>query len=186
VTLSLSFLLTSAALLTVSVLLLKQALRRSSQSGLSWISEGAAFSRERDALALEIGERIFSAEDWEIVRRETTRRFARGFRDERTALALQWLGLVRGQVSRLVHDHRRVARLDASVSVADELAMLAQFLLFELTTGILWGLILIHGPSNVAKFLVYSLDLGRKLREMAREDIPDSSSAAVAIVKTNS
>jgi hypothetical protein len=185
-TFSLGLLLISATLLTVSVLLLCSVLRSISRSRGYWIPDAAVFSWEEDDLALEIGGRIFSGEDWEIVRSETTPRFARGFRDERIVLALEWLCLVRRQVRRLVRDYRRLARFDVNARAADELAIAAHFLFFELTVGILCGLIWIHGPSNVAKLLAWSLDSARKVRRITRHVAPDSSAAASGIISTNS
>jgi hypothetical protein len=184
-TLSLWLLPIGAVLLLLSVVVLGKALRRRVEGGIYWDLECAMF-KEDDFLALEIGERIFSKEDWEIVRNETTRHFARAFRDERSTLAIAWLGLVRSQVRRLIHDYRLLARVDRSVRVADELAMAAQFLLFELTTAAMRGLILIQGPSHVARVLAFSLDSARRLRRMVRDVVPDSASLDIGIVKTNS
>jgi len=186
VTVSVYLFVTSAALLTASVLLLRRSLLRGVDGGVHWIADSTAFSHKTDSLALEIGERIFDPVDWEIVRREATHPFARRFRDERTFLALGWLRLVRNQVRHLVHDYRRAARADESVKAAEELGMALQFLLFELTTGLLWCLIAIHGPSGAAKLLGWSLDSARNLRRITGEAVPDGFSAAIGIVKTNS
>jgi hypothetical protein len=177
-------LLASAAFLTVSILAWKQALQRTSRRGIYWISPTGP-SYERGGLDLEIGERIFSAADWEIVRSETKGSFARGFRDERTVLALEWLRLLRSQVRSLVDEYRLLARMDGNVRVVDELQMAVQFFLFELTTGLLCWLILIHGPSRVARVFAWSLDSGQELRRMVRQVAPKPSAAASGIVKTS-
>jgi hypothetical protein len=179
-------LLTSGVLLAVSLLVLWGSLRWGSHGGIHWTAESAEWRRERDGLALEIGERIFDSADWEMVRREATPRLARRFRKERTFLALEWLRLVRNQVRHLVREYRRAARVDESVSAAGELGMAIQILLFELTTGLLWCLIAIHGPSGAAKLLGWSLDSARKLRRITGEAASDAFAGAAGIVKTNS
>lgn len=169
------FFLVSVALVIASAHLLKRALSRNSDDGTSWAS--ARPSREQDFLALEIGERIFDAKDWELVRRETPRRFARKFRDERAALALDWLSRIEDEVARLVHEHRRAARTSKNASTIEELGLAFEFFVFQLTTGILRCLILMRGPVNTGKLLGCCLDSAREVRRIAKGAGPHASSA---------
>src|SRR5260370_17388048 len=58
-----------------------------------------------DPLDSELSARIFDPEDADFVACETSRRDAPQFPPARTALALDWLREVRGQVSQLIRAH---------------------------------------------------------------------------------
>lgn len=171
-------LLIGAALLVTSALLLR--LRRCSDIEVFGMSAGPDSREEHDDLALEIGEHIFSPHDWQLVKRETSRRFADRFREERTLLALDWLRGVRGRVRSLVRKHRAVSRLDSSAKVTEELRLACQFFLFELTTAVLCGLILVQGPSGAAGLLGRSLDSAQRLKRIAQGPVGEAAPTGIA------
>src|SRR5260370_28214047 len=53
----------------------------------------------------DLGERIFSLQDWDFVRSETTLEIQRIFQREGGVLAISWLRRTRRQVSRLMRAH---------------------------------------------------------------------------------
>jgi hypothetical protein len=144
------------------------------------------FPHNHDAMALEAGAGIFNSDDWDIVTRETSREFARKFRYERTVLALDWLRLVRAEVRRLVREHRHAARVHTGIRTVDEAKLAFEFLSFELSTAILWCLVVVRGPIRAARLLGQSLDSARELRRIAEGVMPNRGSSLSGIVKTNS
>jgi hypothetical protein len=177
--------LISVATLTISVFLLKCAVRRGSDGGINWTDEDVSFGLKEDPLDLEVSARIFNPEDSDFVASETSRQFTRRFREERTALALGWLRRVRTLVSRLIRSHRRAAPGNRDLKPTDELKLVFEFLLFQLMSGILWCVIWVHGPLHAAKLVRWSLELAGKLRRITEEIVPVATSAAGEIIKTN-
>ena len=177
--------LISVATLTISVFLLKHAVRRSSEGGVHWTEEDVSVAPNEDTFAVEIGARIFNPEDMDFVSGETSRQFASRFREERTALALGWLRGVRRQVSRLVRDYRLTARGNPDLKPTGELRILFEFLLFQLTSGILYCVVWVHGPLHAARLLEWSRALTGELRKIAEDAIPVAISATVEIIETD-
>src|SRR5438105_2083574 len=125
-----------------------------------------------DCLTSELSARIFDPEDLDFVASETPRQLTRQFRRERTALALDWLRAVRGQVNQLIRDHLRAARGNPDLKPADEIRLGFEFLLFQLTSGILYLVIWAYGPPRAAKLVGYSLDLAAQLRKVTEDVLP--------------
>jgi hypothetical protein len=168
--------LASIVALTISVLLLRRVV--GPRSGDEFICAEDNCWQEDDVLAAEVAERIFNPEDSEFVAGETSQRFTRKFRHERTALALDWLRLVRRHVVRVFRDHRRAARGNSEVAPVDEFRLVFEFLLFQVTSGILYCLIWVNGPLHTARLLGWSLDLAWKFRKIAESVMPGNASAA--------
>jgi hypothetical protein len=183
VTASSGLFLFSVILLLFSWFLLQRAFRGEQRE---WTPDANFPGLEDDPLALEVGAGIFNADDWELVRREASAEFTRGFRYERTMLALEWLTLVRAKVRRLVRDHRRAVRFNSSVRTVDEVRLMVEFVSFEVVTAVLWCVVFVRGPVHAARLLRWSLECARKLRNIADRLAPDSGSALNGIVKTNS
>lgn len=137
-----------------------------------------------DPLNSELSARIFDPEDADFVSREMSRGDARQFRQERTALALDWLRAVRGQVKQLIQTHVRAVRGDAGLKPADEIRVGFEFLLFQLTSGILYSVVWAFGPQRAAKLVGYSLELAGQLRKVATEDVfPAGRHVAVELLE---
>lgn len=144
----------------ISFILLKHSARRNSGGGLYWTQEDEP---KVDSTTLEIPAKIFSREDSDFVASETSAGFARKFRDERAIIALCWVRRVRCEVSILIHYHRRRARENPDAKPIDELKLALDFLLFELTSGILCCFIWLFGPVHAATLLAWSMDLPKRL-----------------------
>ncbi len=136
-----------------------------------------------DPLDSELSARIFDPEDADFVACETSRRDARQFRQGRTALALDWLREVRGQVNQLIRAHVRAVRGNASLKPADEIRLGFEFLLFQLTSGILYLVISACGPPRVAKLVGYSLELAGQLRMVTEDVLPADRQVAVELLE---
>lgn len=136
-----------------------------------------------DPLNSELSARIFDPEDAAFVASETSRRNARKFRQERTVLALDWLRAVRGQVNQLIRAHVRAARGDAGLKPTDEIRLGFEFVLFQLTSGILYLVIWACGPPRAAKFVGYSLELAGQLRKVTEDVLPAGRQVAVELLE---
>ena len=137
---------------------------------------------EWDSLDSELGTRIFDPEDSEFIASETSRQTARKFRRERTALALDWLRATRGQVNQLMRAHLKASRANDDLKPADEIRLWFDFLLFQVTSGILYLVIWVCGPPRAGEFVGYSLELVGKLRDIAEDVLPASSQAVVELM----
>jgi hypothetical protein len=135
-----------------------------------------------DPLNSELSARIFDPEDANFVASEMSRDDARQFRRERTALALDWLRAVRGQVNQLIRAHVRAARRNAGLKPADEIRLGFEFLLFQLTSGILYFVIWTFGPPNAAKLVGYSLELAGQLQKVSEDVLPPGRQVAVELL----
>jgi len=60
-----------------------------------------------DSLSLELGAQIFSSEDLDFVAQGSSSKLLRSFREERAALALEWLEQVRDEIGRSMGEHVR-------------------------------------------------------------------------------
>jgi len=134
------------------------------------------------SLTSELSARIFDPEDLNFVASETSRQLTRQFRQERTALALDWLRAVRRDVNQLIRAHLRAARGNADLKPADEIKLGFEFLVFQLTSGILYLVIWAFGPPRAAKLVGYSLELARQLRKVTKNVLPAGHLVAVEIM----
>ncbi len=137
---------------------------------------------EWDSLASELSARIFDPEDADFVAREMPGKHARQFRQERTGLALEWLRAVRGQVNQLIRGHLRAARGSNDLKPADEIRLWFEFLLFQLTSGILYLIIWAYGPTRAARLVGYSLELAGQLRKVTDDVIPSGRQVAAELM----
>ena len=135
-----------------------------------------------DPLTSELSARIFDPEDSDFVASESSRQMARSFRRQRAALALDWLVEVRKHVSLLMGAHRRAARSNPDLKPGDELRLGFGFLLFEVTTGILYLVIWVIGPTHAASLVGYSLQLAERLGKMTEAILPAGSRVAVELL----
>jgi len=87
-------------------------------------------------------------------------------------LALDWLRAVRGQVNHLIRAHLRAARGNAELKPAEEIKLGFEFLVFQLTSGILYLVIWAFGPPRAAKLVGYSLELAGQMRKVTEDILP--------------
>lgn len=174
-------LLAGILMLIASVLVLK----RSARDARINRSEASLLPVE-DALTLELGPRIFAAEDYDFVQLNTARSFRRRFRAERTALALAWLDQVRGGIGGLIRAHVRAVRGNANLRPADEVKLGFEFLVFRLMLGLLYGAVWLRGPSAAARLVGSCVELAEELKRMSAEGLPVAGSMAAEIMNGNS
>ncbi|HET8921877.1 MAG TPA: hypothetical protein VFN26_02655 [Candidatus Acidoferrum sp.] len=166
------FLMAAVAILGVCLLLSRRAGRRDFDREAYGTGQETFLLFGRDSVDSELSARIFDPEDLDFVAIETSRRNARQFRQERTALALDWLRAVRGQVNQSIRAHVRDARENAGLKPSDEIRLGFEFLLFQLSSGILYLVIWVCGPPRAAKLLGYSLKLAAQLRNVTEDVLP--------------
>jgi hypothetical protein len=148
--------------------------------------EDRSIPSEPDYSRLELGPKIFDSVDSDFVARETSRHFARRFRQERTALALQWLSQTRRLTNRLMRAHAQSARANTDLRVKDEIALGLDFLGFQLVITILYAAVWLRGPFHAARLVGYSVSLGRRFQEMAQVVLPSTDSIAPETVVVTS
>jgi hypothetical protein len=165
-------LLATIIILTVCLFLSKRGRRRDSDGEVYGIEHETAGSFEWDPLTSELSGRIFDRKDADFVASESSRQITRQFRRERTALALDWLRAVRDQVNQLARAHFRASRENHDLKPADEIRLWVEFLLFQLTSGILYLVIWVCGPSRAAALFGYSLELVAQLQKVTEDILP--------------
>lgn len=172
-------LLAALTILNICLFLSRRSGRRDFDQGL----DGTSVPFGRDPLDSQLGVRIFDPEDADFVATETSGRDARQFRQERTALALDWLRAVRGQVNQLIRAHVRAARGNDGIKPADEIMLGFEFLLFQVTSGFLYLVIWACGPSRAGKLVGYSLELAGQLRKVTEDVLPAGRQVAVEFLE---
>jgi hypothetical protein len=175
--------LAALTILNICLFLSRRGWRRDFDREVGGIGPANSVPFPGDPLNSELRTRIFDPEDADFVASETSRRSARQFRQERTALALDWLRAVRGQVSQLIRAHVKAARGNADLKPADEIRLGFEFLLFQLTSGILYLVIWACGPPRAAKLVGYSLELAGQLRKVTEEVLPAGRQVAVELLE---
>ena len=137
--------------------------------------------RELDLLALELAARIFRADDSRLIAAETGPDFALWFDSERKTIALDWLREVRGRVRQIIREHRKVAGRRPDANPVQEMKLASEFVLFELTSGILFLLICLRGPADLSKAVERLLEGTARLRKAAERALsptrPEAQSA---------
>jgi hypothetical protein len=176
------FLLIGGIALAAFVLLVWSERQRSFNENLVTLDEDSSLPMGGDALTSELSARIFDPEDSDFVDGETSRQLARSFRRQRATLALDWLEEVRKEVSLLMRAHRGAARDNPDLKPADEVQLGFQFLLFQVTTGILYRVIWLIGPLHAARLVGYSLELAGQVRKMSEDILPASAQVAVELL----
>jgi len=90
----------------------------------------------------DLGNRIFSLQDWDFVSHETTLEIRRIFQKERAALAISWLQRTRRQVSLVMRTHaigvRNCGKLQAAVELKLLLSYLSLVMLIDFLIGLVW------------------------------------------------
>jgi len=175
-------LVAAVTVLGVSLLLLRRGGRRDFSRQVYGAGQETSLPFGWDSLTAELSARIFDPEDSDFVANETSRTLTRQFRQERTALALDWLRGVRGQVNQSIRAHFEAARGNPDIKPAGELRLGFEFLLFQLTSGILYLIVWAYGPPRAAKLVGYSLDLAWRLRKMTEDVLPVRGRVAVELV----
>ena len=176
------FLVIGAIAVAVPVLVLWRERQRGLNENLLEGEEETSPPFGGDPVTSELSARIFDPEDSEFVAGETSRQTARSFRRQRAALALDWLGEVRKEVSLLMRAHRRSARSNPDLTPAGELKLGFEFLLFQVTTGTLYLVIWLIGPLHAARLVGYSLELAGQLRKLSEDILPAGTRVAVELL----
>lgn len=177
-----SVLLVTVIILSVCLFLSRRDGRRDSDGEAYGIKHETARSFGWDPLTSELSGRIFDPEDSDFVASETSRQITQQFRRERAALALDWLRAVRGQVNQLMLAHFRASRLSDDLKPSDEIRLWFEFLLFQLTSGILYLVIWLCGPPRAAQLVGYSLGLAARLRKVTEDVLPAGRQVAAELM----
>ncbi len=177
-------LVATVIILTVCLFLSRRGRRRDSDGEVYGIEYETAASFEWDLLTSELRGRIFDREDSDFVASETSRQITRKFRRERTALALEWLRAIRDQVNQLMRAHLRASRGNDDLKPADEMRVWFEFLLFQLTSGILYLVTWACGPARAANLLGYSLELAARVRKVTEDVLPADRQVAVELMNS--
>jgi hypothetical protein len=138
-----------------------------------------------DSLSLELGAQIFSSEDLDFVAQGSSSKLLRSFREERAALALEWLEQVRYEIGRSMGEHVRAARVSRGLRTADELKLALEFALFQLSNRVLYCAVWLHGPLAAGNLVKYSTRLAAELKGLL-QNLPLAGSVAVEIIKDDS
>jgi len=176
------FLLAMVIILSACLFLSRRGRRRDSDGEAYGIECETAGSFAWDPLTSELSGRIFDREDSDFVANETSREITRQFRRARTALALDWLRAVRSRVNQVMRSHFRASRGNDDLKPADEIRLWFEFLLFQLTSGILYLVISVCGPARAAELVGYSLGLAAQLQKVTEEALPAGRQVAAELM----
>jgi hypothetical protein len=135
-----------------------------------------------DPLVSELGAKLFDAKDTEFVGRQCPQELARRFRAERTELALDWLSQLRKHANLLMREHARGARSDSNLKPADELKLALEFLLFQVSSGILYLTIWMFGPLRASRLVGYPVALAQELHKMTDVIAPTGAQVAAELL----
>jgi hypothetical protein len=177
-----SFVVAAVTILSVCLLLSRRGGRRDFDREGFGTGQETSLPGGSDSLTSELSARIFDPEDLNFVASEASRQLTRQFRRERTTLALDWLRAVRSQVNQLIRAHLKASRGNPDFKPADEIRLGFEFLLFQLTSGILYLAIWAFGPPRAAKLVGYSLELAGQLRKVTKDVLPAGHQVAVEIM----
>lgn len=176
------FLLAMVIILSACLFLSRRGRRRDFDGEAYGIEHETTGALAWDPLSSELSGRIFDREDSDFVATETSGQITRQFRRERTALALQWLRAIRDQVNQLMRAHMRTSRGNDDLKPADEIRLWFDFLLFQLTSGILYLVIWMCGPARAGELVGCSLGLATQLRKVTQEVLPAGRQAAAELM----
>ena len=176
------FLLAVVIVLSACLFLSRRGRRRDFEAEVHGIEPETAGSFGWDPLTSEMSGRIFNREDSDFVASETSRQIKRQFRRARTALGLDWLRAVRGQVNQSMRRHFRASRGNDDLKPADEIKLWFEFLLFQLTSGILYLVIWVCGPARAGELVGYSLGLVAQLQKVTEEALPAGRQVAAELM----
>lgn len=176
------FLLAVVIILGACLFLSRRGRRRDFEGGAYGIEHETTGALGWDPLTSELSGRIFDREDSDFVASETSRQITRQFRRERTALALEWLRAIRGRVNQLMRGHLRASRRNDDLKPADEIKLWFEFLLFQMTSGILYLVIWACGPARAVELVGYSLGLAAQLQKVTEEALPAGRQVAAELM----
>jgi hypothetical protein len=132
------FTLAGATVLVLLTILRIRAMKRRFVAGDYFATEVSSAPVDPSYSCVALGPKIFDSLDSAFVAQETSPRFARRFRQERTGLALEWLRQIRHQTNHLISVHAKSARANPDLRVKDEVALGFDFLVFQLIIGFLY------------------------------------------------
>jgi hypothetical protein len=112
----------------------------------------------------DLGERIFSPQDWDFVSRETPLEIQRMFQRERKVLAISWLRHTRMRVSQVMRAHVVVARQSEGLQLGAEVRLALNFVLFLILCDFLIGLIWLRGPVRTRRIVQQTFQWSTRLR----------------------
>jgi len=110
-----------------------------------------------------VGEKIFSAEDWEYVVKHSSREVQQRFLNERKAIAVCWLGQTRQGLDRLMRFHRKAIRGSANVAPAMEIRLALSYFSFVMAYDLLRGMIWLRGPFATASAVQFAFGMADQL-----------------------
>lgn len=163
------------------VLVLRR-LRRISEAGCYWMGTVLPTEPNADAFAVAIASRLFGNGDPEFLSGKVPTEFVRSFSEHRAGIALAWVRRERGRTLRLFREYRRTVRAVSSISPTDEVKVLGDLLIFQLTSVILCLLIVVRGPSHAVRFVRWSSEVAQKLQRFVDRAVP-ASSATVEVIR---
>jgi hypothetical protein len=105
----------------------------------------------------DLGERIFSLEDWVFVSRNTPSEIHKMFLHERAVLAISWLRRTRTRVSLVMHAHLAAAGQTENLHPATELKLALSYVVFLIMCDVLIGCIWLRGPIRTRKIVGQTL-----------------------------
>ncbi len=114
----------------------------------------------------ELAARLFGSQDWEFIAKQRSERLKRLFLQQRTALALSWLGGVRANATKLIRVHSVAARTNSRLEPLVEVRVVVDFLFVQVLCQILALIIWLRGPVNLSRFIRYADDLSNQLYEV--------------------
>jgi hypothetical protein len=117
----------------------------------------------------ELTDRLFASDDWEFVLAQDSDQIKRQFRQERRALALAWMGLVRSRTVELMHRHRLLARTSLHLETLVELRLALDYFSFQILWQLVALFICLHGPLGLST-LIHRVDgFSERLSELTKQ-----------------
>lgn len=127
----------------------------------------------------EIVSRIFSGEDRAFVAALHSRRLLHLYREERSQVALHWVGTISQEVRRIMRDHRFQSRHSRNLDVTVETKLLVQYLRLQLVCGLLFVLIRSFGPQVAGDLAADACALYQSIARVLQESSLGARAAAL-------
>ena len=112
----------------------------------------------------DLGERIFSLEDWDFVSHNTPSEIQKMFLHERAVLVISWLRRTRTRISLVMRAHVAAAGKTENLLPASELKLALSYLVFLILCDVLIGCIWLRGPIRTRKTVGQTLRTLKWLR----------------------
>jgi hypothetical protein len=134
----------------------------------SWLWEGnsARPSAQLADLQKEQLNRIFGREDWDFIRRSTSREVQRLFLKERKGIALSWLSQLRRQARAGMHLHLASVRASEGLEPLAELRLAIDYCAFLSKCEVIAAILLLGGPTALRAMAGQAECLSNNLRGM--------------------